>query len=445
VAHSISVQGLSKQYRLGDNDTDLLYERLVNWLKRPFSKNGIRSAQTLWALRDVSLEVDEGEVVGVIGRNGAGKSTLLKVLSRITYPTSGRVDVNGRVAALLEVGTGFHGDLTGRENILLNGSILGMRRREIEAKLDAIVSFAGVEKFLDTPVKRYSSGMFLRLGFAVAAHLEPDVLLVDEVLAVGDAAFQKKCLNAMNELRSGGRTVLFVSHNMAAVENLCSRCVWIDEGCVLQDGTPKDVIEAYMSTNADASRLTADLLNVRNRRGNGDVRFTKLEFLGGDGSPLKFLSSGDRVIVRLHYEATKQISRPDFEVGIYTDLGTLVTRFSTWIDYQIPSISSGPGHLDLAIDCFSLLPGRYYLSLWLKIQGPTFFDVLEHCLQFEVEASDFYGSGRGIHRYFGIVFLPCRWQLRSNLVEPESVECASSAGPAEEHSVLTSSLARRSG
>src|SRR5206468_10115511 len=203
-----------------------------------------RKPETIWALKDVSFKVQEGEVLGIIGRNGAGKSTLLKVLSKITYPTSGKMKVNGRLAALLEVGTGFHGELSGRENIFLNGSILGMTRKEIEAKLDAIVSFAGVERFLDTPVKHYSSGMFLRLGFAVAAHLEPDVLLVDEVLAVGDAAFQKKCLNAMDEMRSGGRTVLFVSHNLAAVENLCSRALWIDNGQIRLDGKPKDVIEA---------------------------------------------------------------------------------------------------------------------------------------------------------------------------------------------------------
>jgi lipopolysaccharide transport system ATP-binding protein len=390
----------------------LLYERVMNWLRHPLSRNGARERETIWALRDISLEVDQGEVVGVIGRNGAGKSTLLKVLSRITYPTSGRMTVNGRVAALLEVGTGFHGDLTGRENIFLNGSILGMPRREIEAKLDAIVSFAGVEKFVDTPVKRYSSGMFLRLGFAVAAHVDPDVLLVDEVLAVGDAVFQKKCLHAMDELRSGGRTVLFVSHNMAAIENLCSRAVWIDEGQVRLDGKPKDVIEAYMASNADASRLTADLSAIRNRRGNGDARFTKLEFLDAERRPLKFLSSGERVILRLHYEASRPISRPDFEVGVYTELGTLVTKFSTWIDYQITMIQPGVGYLDLEIDCFNFLPGRYFLSLWLKIQGPTYFDVLEHCVQFDVETSDFYGCGRGIHRYFGIVFFPCRWHLQ---------------------------------
>jgi lipopolysaccharide transport system ATP-binding protein len=427
--HSIAVESLSKQYRIGELREDLLQERLINWAKHPFRKNGGRKPETIWALKDVSFKVQEGEVLGIIGRNGAGKSTLLKVLSKITYPTSGKMKVNGRLAALLEVGTGFHGELTGRENIFLNGSILGMTRKEIEAKLDAIVFFAGVERFLDTPVKHYSSGMFLRLGFAVAAHLEPDVLLVDEVLAVGDAAFQKKCLNAMDEMRSGGRTVLFVSHNMAAVENLCSRALWIDNGQMRLDGKPKDVIEAYMATNTEACGVAADLSSIRTRRGNGDIRFIRIEFLTPGANPLKFVSSGDSLILRLHYHAVKQIMRPDFEIGIFTDLGTLITKFSTWIDYQIPSISPGEGYIDLAIDCFTFLPGRYYLSLWLKTQGPIFYDVLEHCLQFEVEASDFYGSGKGIHHYFGIVFLPCKWWLNAVTPESKPIECSTAPLP----------------
>lgn len=225
----IEVQGLSKRYQLGQAQHDqMLRERLVEMIKRPFG--GIKETESVWALRDVSFDADEGEVIGFVGRNGAGKSTLLKILSRITYPTSGEVKVNGRVASLLEVGTGFHDELTGRENIYLNGSILGMQKREVEQRFNAIVDFSGVEQFIDTPIKHYSSGMRLRLGFAVAAHLEPDVLIVDEVLAVGDAGFQKKCIQTMEGLRNSGRTVLFVSHNLAAVENLCSRGIWIDEG-----------------------------------------------------------------------------------------------------------------------------------------------------------------------------------------------------------------------
>jgi homopolymeric O-antigen transport system ATP-binding protein len=409
--HAIILNDLSKRYTIGERREDLIQERLMNWLKRPFGKNGASPYQFIWALKDITARVEEGEVVGIVGANGAGKSTLLKVLSRITYPTAGEMKLKGRVAALLEVGTGFHGDLTGRENIILNGSILGMSRKEIARKLDEIVEFAGIQQFLDTPVKRYSSGMYLRLGFSVAAHLEPDVLLVDEVLAVGDAAFQKKCLNAMDKMRNSGRTVLFVSHNMAAVENLCSRALWIDHGQLRQDGDPKEVIAAYLATSAAACSLTADLIAVRSRRGNGEARFTKLEFLNADGEPLRVVRSGDPVVLRLHYQARKELIRPDFEIGIFTDLGTLLTKFSTWTDSQIPSIPPGEGYLDLRIGCLTLLPGRYSLSLWLKIQGPAFFDVLEHCLQFDVETSDFYGTGRGIARYFGLVFMPSRWNL----------------------------------
>src|SRR5262245_45190098 len=255
----------------------MLRERVVAKIRRPFGRSS--AAESVWALRDVSFDTDEGEVVGIIGRNGAGKSTLLKILSRITHPTSGSARVNGRVAALLEVGTGFHDELTGRENIYLNGSILGMRKREVEERFDAIVDFSGVEQFIDTPIKHYSSGMRLRLGFAVAAHLEPDVLIVDEVLAVGDAAFQKKCLSAMHDLRGGGRTVLFVSHNMAAVENLCSRAIWISSGEVRMDGPTHAVIEAYMSTFASPGSASNALASVDGRRGTGEISYTRVEFL----------------------------------------------------------------------------------------------------------------------------------------------------------------------
>jgi lipopolysaccharide transport system ATP-binding protein len=244
----ITIEKLCKEYRIShEQQSTTLGESLANlFTRRPFRRK--RTAETIRVLNDVSLTIGYGETVGIIGRNGAGKSTLLKILSRITYPTSGSVDVQGKVAALLEVGTGFHGELTGRENIYMNGSILGMRKREVDRRLAEIVEFSGVEKFLDTPIKRYSSGMRLRLGFAVAAHLDPDVLIVDEVLAVGDAAFQKKCMNAMETLRSGNRTVLFVSHNLAAVENLCRRCIWIDGGAIRMDGESRAVIEAYLNS-----------------------------------------------------------------------------------------------------------------------------------------------------------------------------------------------------
>jgi lipopolysaccharide transport system ATP-binding protein len=412
MTHSVEVELLSKQYKLGELHTnDLLQERLIRWLRQPFTGAAPIEQPTLWALRDVSFCAEHGEVIGIIGRNGSGKSTLLKLLSKITYPTSGRVDVAGRIGALLEVGTGFHGDLTGRENIYLNGSILGMKKKEVDAKLDAIATFAGVERFLDTPVRHYSTGMFLRLGFAVAAHLEPDVLIVDEVLAVGDAGFQKKCLNTMDELRTSGRTVLFVSHNMAAVENLCTRVIWIDNGRLRQDGTPREVIESYMRSFNDVSQLDHDLRLVASRRGNGLGRFTRLQFLDSGGQPLNIIRSGDRVKLRLHVHVEREIAHPDFEVSLHTDSGTMITRFSTFIDTNIPYLAVGDSFIDLDIESFNFQPGRYSISLCLKTQGPTFYDVLEHCALFETEVSDYYGTGKGIHKYFGIVFLPSRWTL----------------------------------
>src|SRR5579863_7883009 len=292
---AIVVDKISKKYELGALERDtMLRERLIRLLSSPFKRRS-GSENTLWALKDVSFKIAEGEVVGIIGRNGAGKSTLLKVLSKITYPTSGRMKVAGRVASLLEVGTGFHEELTGRENIFLNGSILGMKKGEVISKLDSIISFAGVERFVDTPIKRYSTGMRLRLGFAVAAHLDPDVLIVDEVLAVGDAGFQKKCLNTMEDMRSGGRTVLFVSHNMAAVENLCTRGIWIDAGQVRRDGPTHEIIEAYMDTFAAADQASSDFSKIEGRRGDGHARYTGLEFLSSDGQPQPVTRSGESV------------------------------------------------------------------------------------------------------------------------------------------------------
>ena len=325
---AITVERLSKQYRIGhSNQETMLRERLASLARSVIHRNQPREEDILWALRDVSFSVERGEVIGIVGRNGAGKSTLLKILSRITYPTSGTIRVNGRVASLLEVGTGFHEELTGRENIYLNGSILGMSKKEVERKMDAIVEFSGVERFLDTPIKRYSSGMRLRLGFAVAAHLDPDLLIVDEVLAVGDAAFQKKCLNVMQDLRGGGRTVLFVSHNLAAVENLCSRCIWIDAGEVRMDGESREVIQAYMGMMAGADNCALDLENVENRRGNGEVRYRGLEFLSLEGEPQKLIRAGDPVILRFHYHAEKPVPYPSFGFRLYTELGHAGDRY----------------------------------------------------------------------------------------------------------------------
>lgn len=418
---SISVKKLSKQYRLGSRGSEtMLGDRLIGFVKGVLTKTR-REPESIWALKNVSFEVREREVIGIIGRNGAGKSTLLKLLSKITYPTSGSVKVRGRVASLLEVGTGFHEELTGRENIYLNGSILGMTKREVESKLDAIVDFSGVEKFIDTPIKRYSTGMRLRLGFAVAAHLDPDILIVDEVLAVGDAGFQKKCLSAMDSLRSGGRTVLFVSHNMAAVEHLCSRCLWIDGGEVRKDGETSDVIRAYMGTFADAQGSAGDLTAATSRRGSGEIRFTALEFLSADRQPRSVIRSGDHLFIRFHYHAYKPVSFPSFGFTLTTEMGTLVTDAGTWHhDIEIPLVSPGDGYIDLEIPCLNLLPARYFMSLWLtgtsSVPHPVYpqtgvHDSLEHGVSLEVELANIYNSGRVFNSRFGVVYFPQKWHL----------------------------------
>src|SRR2546425_2805060 len=283
MAPCILVDNVSKCYQLGETQHTMLRDALVGAFRKLFGrKNNTPRRDVIWALNGVSLQVKRGEVIGLIGANGAGKSTLLKVLSRITYPTAGRVEVHGRVGSLLEVGTGFHDELTGRENIYLNGSILGMKKREMDSLLEQIVEFADIGGFLDTPIKRYSSGMRMRLGFSIAAHLSTDVLFVDEVLAVGDAAFQKKCLGAMRELSDGGRTVVFVSHNMAAIENLCKRTIWIANGNVMQDGNTRDVIRAYLNS-FDTAKGTVDLAAIAGRKGTGAVRLLRLEFVNEDG------------------------------------------------------------------------------------------------------------------------------------------------------------------
>jgi lipopolysaccharide transport system ATP-binding protein len=405
---AIRVAGLSKAYRIGELDRRATFrETLANFIKHPFPS---LSHETFWALKNISFEIDKGEVVGIIGRNGAGKSTLLKMLAKISYPTDGTISVDGRVGSLLEVGTGFHPELTGRENILLNGSILGMTRQEIRHRTDDIIAFAGVEKFIDTPIKRYSSGMRLRLGFSVAAHLEVDVLLVDEVLAVGDGEFQKKCLKTMEKMHRSGRTVLFVSHNMAAVENLCPRAIWIDEGQIRGDGTAQEIINDYMASFGSIQGSGIDLRHVEDRSGSGEIIYTKIQFLDPDHRPKDTLRSGDKVIIRLDYQAFKHVLSPSFGVEIYTVMGTKVTSMNTWSSgFDVASIEPGDGHLELEIQSLNLIPGRYYLTLWLDRVGQS-YDRLEHCTTIDIESSDVLASGRSLDSRFGFVFFPVRWQ-----------------------------------
>jgi lipopolysaccharide transport system ATP-binding protein len=407
-SNAIVVENVTKRYQLGQMRHTMLREAVVGALSTLVGRRrAVTAPETLWALNGVSLEVRRGEVLGLVGRNGAGKSTLLKVLSRITYPTSGRVSVDGRVGSLLEVGTGFHDELTGRENIFLNGSILGMKGREIATRLDRIVEFADIAEFLDTPIKRYSSGMRMRLGFSIAAHLSTDVLFVDEVLAVGDAGFQKKCLNSMRELGEGGRTVIFVSHNLAAIENLCNRTVWLAEGRVRQDGETRDVIQAYLSSFSAGSSGTLDLTAISERRGTGLARLSTLQVIPAEGNTV--VHSGDQLTIRLSYECRKDLANLHFGVRIHSNLGLLVTEANTWATGQaLPLAQAGPGQIELRIDLLNLMPGTYYLGAWVATYN-EWQDLVEHAVKLEVEASDYYGTGRGVEARFGVIFLPYRW------------------------------------
>ena len=281
-----------------------------------------RSAGDFWALKDVSFEVEPGEVVGIVGRNGAGKSTLLKILSRITEPTSGRCEFRGRIGSLLEVGTGFHQELTGRENVYLNGSILGMSRREIARRFDEIVDFSEIEEFLDTPVKRYSSGMYVRLAFGVAAHLNPEILLVDEVLAVGDQRFQKKCLGKMREVGRSGRTVLFVSHNIAALEALCGRCILIDQGQVKAEGETRSILARYYEDDEDRNAGCRDLAEHRGRTRSSEPIMTQVTLSDGNRSPISCIRMGSSLSIQVDLDIKGSPIQPVLGVGIKTDIGT---------------------------------------------------------------------------------------------------------------------------
>ncbi len=332
--NAITVESISKRYRIGERQeaSDTLGGAITDFVGRPlrnlrrlrrlsrFAENGRAAADVIWAVKDVSFEVGRGDVVGLIGRNGAGKSTLLKILSRITEPTSGRVVTSGRVASLLEVGTGFHMELTGRENIYLNGTVLGMKRREVERKFEEIVDFSGVEKFIDTPVKRYSSGMVVRLAFAVAAHLEPDILLVDEVLAVGDVAFQQKCLDKMRSVTREGRTILFVSHNMSAIQSLCERTIVVDAGEIVADGATDKSIAIYLDRSLHEGAVLAGESLVASVEGgkpknSSTIWVKEIALLDEHGLPRTDYRSDEEITVSITYECLKSVS--DLRLFVY--------------------------------------------------------------------------------------------------------------------------------
>jgi lipopolysaccharide transport system ATP-binding protein len=385
---AISIQRVGKRYQLGANTGGgaLLSERLGALLAGALRREKRAPSELFWALRDVSLDVDEGDVVGLVGPNGAGKSTLLKLLSRVTPPTEGRIVLNGRVASLLEVGTGFHPELSGRENIFLNGAILGMRRREIAKRFDEIVEFSGIERFLATPVKRYSSGMYVRLAFAVAAHLESDILLVDEVLAVGDAEFQRKCLAKMSDAAAGGRTIIFVSHNMSAVQRLCNRAYLVEGGRVHMGGTPADVIAAYMEkVGAHQEGGRAAIPENTHRLGTGKARFTGVAVLDDDGAPIGEVPLGDHLRVAATLEVDQSLEDVLFEVGVSSTIDGMRVTTTQSTDHGGDAIALPPGSHDVEVRLdLPLLPGEFAVDLIVAATNGETFDFVERALTFSV-------------------------------------------------------------
>lgn len=402
----IQIENLWKKYQLGVIGHGTLTHDLQSWWARirgkedpntgiersPSAKDKLKNKNDIfWALKDINLDLKYGTVLGIIGRNGAGKSTLLKILSRVTAPTVGQIKIKGRMASLLEVGTGFHPELTGRENVFLNGAILGMAKIEIQRKLDEIIDFSGVSQHIDTPVKRYSSGMHVRLAFSVAAHLEPEILIVDEVLAVGNVDFQRKCLGKMSEVSKEGRTILFVSHNMSAIQNLCKKCILLEQGSIIRSGNSNAVIDAYLNINTTEKMIP--LAERVDRRGTGEIRFVKCDIYSRNSLNTNYVTTGDQVHFRLNYDLHAKV---EYEC-----------RFSISIDHKEKNmilldsyvctgeyiIVREPGSIEFVIEELPLSKGSYTISLYLTSKTDVQDWVVGVC-QFEVEDGDIYGTGR---------------------------------------------------
>jgi lipopolysaccharide transport system ATP-binding protein len=416
---AITIDKVGKRYRVeapGERSyNQTLRESVMKVLTRPFRRR-TDTANDFWALHDVSFDVQAGEAVAIIGRNGAGKSTLLKILSRITKPTTGCVRLRGRVGSLLEVGTGFHPELTGRENVFLNGSILGMTRREIVRHFDAIVAFAEIEKFIDTPVKRYSSGMYTRLAFAVMAHLEPEILVVDEVLAVGDAEFQKKTLRKMGDIAGQGRTILFVSHNMGAVQQLCPRSVLLHQGRVQKIGPTREVIAEYLK--ASDAGATVPLAERRDRSGEGRFRFEELTVLGPDGVPRSYAVTGEDMTLKLRIRVPTDgpLAAPlEIGIAIREPQGMRVTEVASHFVGASPRSGAEAREVTCLIPRLPLLPAQYRLDLWCGVMGETEDYILDAVL-LKVEPGNYFrndGDARlPVTEKNGFVMMPQLWGVK---------------------------------
>ncbi len=411
MALAIQINNLSKRYRLGVYGARTLREDLQRlwWQLRgkgdPLAKvdqvNTLAAEKNkgyVWALKDINLEVEQGEILGIIGKNGAGKSTLLKILSRITSPTTGEIKIRGRLGSLLEVGTGFHPELTGRENIYLNGAILGMTRREIDRKFDDIVDFAGVARYIDTPVKRYSSGMYVRLGFAVAAFLEPDILVVDEVLAVGDAEFQKRAIGKMQEVSRGeGRTVLFVSHNMGSIRQLCNRAILLDKGRMVFDGKPEETINHYLqNVSSEQIYVNEDCIS--------DVCIQKMYMTTPDGKNNNTFKFQDDITVNIVYRMTNYHKNATITLFLYT-----VTEILVFASHFTLPAAEGIHHLQAKIPGEFLLPGSFLVRSKIHVPNKYFLDNNENAILFKIE--ELGSEHLEYNRTFGIVSSRVKWQM----------------------------------
>lgn len=405
---SIKIENLSKQYRLGVVGTGTLSHDLKRWWvinvrgkEDPYLKIGETNDRAtkgnsdyVWALKDINIDIKEGDVVGIIGKNGAGKSTLLKILSRVTKPTTGSIQYNGRIASLLEVGTGFHPEMTGRENIYMNGAIMGMTRSEITSKLDEIIAFAGVERYIDTPVKRYSSGMTVRLGFSIAAHLEPDILVVDEVLAVGDAEFQKKAIGKMQDVSKGnGRTVLFVSHNMTAIMELCKKVVYLKDGQVYKIGDTNAIVSEYLNSFR-SEKTTKNLKDVETRIGNGKIQFEGIKFLNAENKEIELAQCGQYLKILLDLRVVKPSDYDKLHVSVKvidSNDNPFFHMSNSIVNAQEFSINSETNRFKVQFDIpkLALNEGEYFIHLFISDLVEE-FDVLNFCTKLVVKSGNFY-------------------------------------------------------